>query len=529
VLQDWVRSTVGVGYTLGNFDLCVTPDGRPGQFGLSLISNSNNNPNSVGDAFVINAPLTVRLSAVRLWWAGQADANGRVSAVTIRPGQLATDTPLSTLAAYTNTTFDAGVVIENAGAPATYALNGAQVFSVRTDCLAVCQTDPDSIARFVVTRAAFSVTDSNLPEGQATGDLLVDPVLAGHKSVIVQGTDPGAGVYLARVLIDGDVRATSVFGNRTCRDVDPSNGDPYEFTDLQPCPSAGSVTLLLDTTQLDEDVYHQVQVELLDAAGNSAILADRTVGVDNQPLPAGFFDPTSRRFLNPLFDIASARRVNGIGGGAGATLRLFFPNPPGRATIMRTVGFRSRPTIRAHLADALQRPIAHARVWLAARNEGGEWRITGQPLLTSRTGRIGFRLLPGLPSRGVSLVYFPYSDSHEQVVGQPLALKVRAGAVLHIDKRVVRNRQRVIFSGRIEGTIPAGGLSISLQARVGNSYRSFRQLRVTPDSRGRFTTSYRFTATRLTTRYRFRVFVLKQSGMPFENGSSAVRTVLVRP
>ncbi|MDX6697738.1 MAG: hypothetical protein QOE65_1135 [Solirubrobacteraceae bacterium] len=529
VLQDWVRFSVGVGYTLNNFDLCVTPDGRPGQFGLSLLVDSGNNPDSVGDAFAVDAPTGVRLSAVRLWWAGEADANGRVSAVTLRPGELATDPPMSTLAAYTNTSFDAGRTIEDGGAPAIYALNAAQAFSVRAECLAACRTDPNPIASFGITRAAFSVSDSNVPEGQATGDLLVDPVLAGHKSVIVQGTDRGAGVYLARVLVDGEVRASAAFGSRACRDIDPSNADPYEFAYLQPCPGSASTTILLDTMQLGEDAYHHVQVEMLDAAGNSAMLADRTVGVDNQLLPAGFFDPATRHFLNPLFDIASPRRVNGVGGGSGAKLRLYFPNHRQARAGTRTVRFRARPTVRAQLSDAQQRPIANAQVWLATRTEGGEWRIEGQPLLTSRTGRVGFRLTEGLPSRAVNLVYFPYSDSHEQAVGRPLALNVRAGAILHTDRRVVRNRQRVTFSGSVEGSIPAGGLSISLQARVGHRYRSFRQLRVTPESRGRFTTGYRFTATTRTTRYRFRVFVLKQSGMPFANGSSAVRTVLVRP
>jgi hypothetical protein len=327
------------------------------------------------------------------------------------------------------------------------------------------------------------------------------------------------------------MRASAAFGNTTCRDVDPSNGDPYEFAYVQPCPSSGSVPVSLDTTQIGEDVYHRVRVELIDAAGNSLVLADRFVGVDNEPLPAGFFDPATRRFLNPAFSMGAARRVNGVGGAAGGALRLYFAAslPHAKANRSRIIAFGARPTIRGQLKDAAGKPLAGAQVWVATQTEGGEWRITGEPLTTGQNGVITTQLAGGLPSRTVNLIYFPYSDSHEQTVGRPLTLKVRAGAVLRTDRQVLRNGERLTFVGRIRGPIPAGGLSVSLQARVGGRYRSFRQLRVTPQSRGRFKTTYRFTATSRTTRYRFRVSVLKQTGMPFENGTSSVRTVLVRP
>ncbi|MEA2358194.1 MAG: hypothetical protein QOI62_1454 [Solirubrobacteraceae bacterium] len=529
VLQDWVRETANVQFLSVNPDACITPDGRPNAFGLIVGGNTNDQP--VTDALTILAPPDLRLSSVRLWWSGTAKANGQVTAGTVAPGRAVTDPFVNPVASYGGTSFNAGVPVGDGAAPTTFGLDGAQGFSIRSQCLTACYGDPSTIAAFEVARAAFSVADASPPKGYATGDLLVDSVLVGQKSVIVDGNDPGAGVYLARVIVDGQVRASGVFGNRTCRDVDSSNADPYEFAYVQPCPTSGSVAVALDTTQVGEDAYHRVQVELVDAAGNSVVLADRYVGVDNQPLPASFFDPSARRFLNPAFSIRAARRVNGLQGGSGANLRLYFPvvHRAARAAGTRIVAFAARATVRGQLTDAGGRPLAGAQVWLATRAEGGEWRIDSEPLITGRTGEINFRLAGRLPSRSVNLVYFPYSDSHEQATGRPLSLKVRAGAVLRTDRHVLRNGQRVTFVGSIRGAMPAGGLSISLQAQVGHRYRSFRQLRVTPQSRGRFKTSYRFTATTRTTRYRFRVSVLKQSGMPFENGTSAVRTVLVRP
>jgi hypothetical protein len=192
------------------------------------------------------------------------------------------------------------------------------------------------------------------------------------------------------------------------------------------------------------------------------------------------------------------------------------------------VAFRSRATIRGLLTDAAGQPIPGAAVWTASRIEGSEWRISGKPHVTSKTGRIGFRLSSELPSRQLNLVYFPFSDSHAQVLGRPVVLKVRAGLTLGTDKRVLRNGQRVTFAGRVAGRIPARGATVALQAKVGDRFRTFRQVRVTGASRGRFATRYRFTATTRTTRYQFRAMVLKQAGLPYETGTSRVTMVVVR-
>ncbi len=83
--------------------------------------------------------------------------------------------------------------------------------------------------------------------------------------------------------------------------------------------------------------------------------------------------------------------------------------------------------------------------------------------------------------------------------------------------------------GLVHGAIPADGIAASLQAKVGRRYQTFRTVRVLPGRRGRFRTAYRFRRTSATIRYRFRVVVLKQAGLPFESGHSRVQTVTVRP
>jgi hypothetical protein len=181
------------------------------------------------------------------------------------------------------------------------------------------------------------------------------------------------------------------------------------------------------------------------------------------------------------------------------------------------------------LTDASRHPITGATVWTAVRNRGSDWQITGQPHATSKTGRIAFRLPAGAPSREVNLVYFPYSDSHEQAVGRPARLDVRCGVRLSVDRATVRNGQRIRFRGAIEGVLPRRGVIASLQVKLGSRYRTFRQVRPRHGSNGGFQTAYRFTATTRPTRYRFRVLVPRQAGLPYARGTSPTRTVTVVP
>jgi hypothetical protein len=115
------------------------------------------------------------------------------------------------------------------------------------------------------------------------------------------------------------------------------------------------------------------------------------------------------------------------------------------------------------------------------------------------------------------------------VATDPLTLRVRAGLALHVDRHRLRNGQRLIFTGRVFGTLPAEGIAVTLQAKVGRHYRSFRQLRASSRTDGRIRTAYRFERTTGPVRYRFRLKVVRQAGLPFQGGVSPVVSVSVRP
>jgi hypothetical protein len=165
---------------------------------------------------------------------------------------------------------------------------------------------------------------------------------------------------------------------------------------------------------------------------------------------------------------------------------------------------------------------------VAQQPEGRDWRLDGT-VQTDSGGRFSYRPGARQPNRQLRFVYFPFSDSHENAVSRPLALKVRAGVTLQVGDHSLRNRQRLTFSGRVLGQLPQAGVAVALQAKVGRHYRSFRQLRASSRTGGRFRTVYRFERTTSPARYRFRAKLVRQAGLPYQGGVSVVVRVVVRP
>jgi hypothetical protein len=89
----------------------------------------------------------------------------------------------------------------------------------------------------------------------------------------------------------------------------------------------------------------------------------------------------------------------------------------------------------------------------------------------------------------------------------------------------LRNGQNVRFRGVLPGP-NAEGRGISLQARAGRKWRTFKQVKA--DSKGLFRAVYRFTQTTGRAQYIFRARVKRQGNYPYSPGHSKKRTVVVR-
>jgi hypothetical protein len=362
----------------------------------------------------------------------------------------------------------------------------------------------------------------------ASGQATVERQWNGSESLAFSATDRGGGIYRILVEVDGEVvKAVAAVTDDRCVDRTGAR----DFGSPVPCPGQASGNVSIDAADLPSG-QHKVAVYLEDVAGNRAALLPPTPRlIVNDYRAVGYY--ANGMFFNPRF--ATPRVANGAGAISGARLTASFVRQVGRGrgrhsvpVAKREVRFSQRPTVRGTLTAPSGEPIADATVFIGQQPEGQPWRLDGA-VHTDSAGDFVYRPAARHPNRQLRAVYFAFSDSHENVVTDPLMLRVRAGLALHVDRHRLRNGQRLIFTGRVFGGLPAEGIAVTLQAKVGRHYRSFRQLRASSRTDGRIRTAYRFERTTGPVRYSFRLKVVRQAGLPFQGGVSPVVSVSVRP
>jgi len=98
---------------------------------------------------------------------------------------------------------------------------------------------------------------------------------------------------------------------------------------------------------------------------------------------------------------------------------------------------------------------------------------------------------------------------------------------VRVDRMRVLNGQAVTFSGQVKSRpVPGRGKFVQLEVRLSGRWRPFRTTRT--DQAGRWRVPYRFTRTRGTRWYRFRVALPVEAGYPFGAGASKSLRVHVR-
>lgn len=158
------------------------------------------------------------------------------------------------------------------------AINGFNV-DVLCDIPAgrTCVAD-GAIVRVFGAKVTLRDTASPVVVAGPTGGLVTHASLQPTEDVVFSATDSGGGLYRVRVRIGSQEVATrvlSVNGGR-CADVNPGNGDPYEFASRQPCPATASPSLQFDTTSWPKT--GRLRVLLEDAGRNTTLLVNRELG-----------------------------------------------------------------------------------------------------------------------------------------------------------------------------------------------------------------------------------------------------------
>lgn len=369
------------------------------------------------------------------------------------------------------------------------------------------QHDPNDYAAAVYLYAADMTLeqDTGPSAGNVGGELASAVTVQGTSDVTFSATDPGAGVYEAVFSVDGQVAQSTVLdenGGR-CRNVGATSDGTFAFLYLQPCLDSLSADVGLDTTRLGNGSHHIV-VSVVDAAGNSAPVLDRTITVDN-PTPPGSPGP-----------------ANGTPASASASLSASWAGTR-RSTL--TSAFGHPAEIVGRLLAPGDVPVAGAQIAVSETPAYAGARSAAMPTVyTDSAGRFTVRVSAGASSRRLRLTYASHLGESRPTAAVSLTLAVRAGIALRITPRTASAGSSIFFGGRLlGGPIPAAGKQLVLEARSpGSEWIEFDVIRA--GRRGRFHASYRFRFPGPVL-YQFRVLSEAESDYPFASGASNVVSV----
>ena len=260
--------------------------------------------------------------------------------------------------------------------------------------------------------------------------------------------------------------------------------------------------------------------------------------LDDDHLPAGAYD-VRLRVEDCAGNIGLIDRYAGqIAGSAGAQLRFplraqlhlqvaFDGDDPLDGRSRRTLGLSRRVRIQGWLTDADGTPTGGRVVLVQRRIMLGDWTT----IATDATGVDGAIdvTLPAGPSRDLRLVTEP-DELTVGAISRTLRVAVPARATIRVARRTLRNGDTARFSGRVlGGFLPARGRVLELQGYnpLRGRWQPVRTSGLRSDGRGYWRAGYRFTATRGTVRYRFRLRIPPRPDHPFANGYSRAVTVIV--
>lgn len=274
---------------------------------------------------------------------------------------------------------------------------------------------------------------------------------------------------------------------------------------------ANGFSTVLDDEYMRDGTY-DVRARAWDAAGNERSSDHLMSGT-----PATLTLPVR---VKTLLRVGKTRRVRARGARRGRRAR--------RTIYVRRPMIRNgrRVRLRGRLTAPGGNPLQGAGIEVSARLAlpGAAFQPVAR-LTTSRTGRFNY-LLPAGPSRVLRFRYPGAPKIRAQT--REVDVRVRATTTIWANRRVVVNGDLVRFAGRLRGgNMPAGGKLVEVQYFSRGKWRTFRTTRAAPSS-GRWRSSYRFTGTRGTVRYRFRVRIPRENGYPYARGSSRVVRIKVK-
>jgi hypothetical protein len=366
-----------------------------------------------------------------------------------------------------------------------------------------CNAGADDVNDYAAVVYLYAA-DITLEQGQGPsasnvgGELATAASVRGTSDVTFSASDPGAGVYETTIAVDGQVVQTTTLDENGGRCKDVGENGEQAFLYVQPCEQALSADVGLDTTKLVNGSHHLV-VSVLDAAGNSAPVLDRTITVSNPP-PSPPSGP-----------------ANGTNASSQATLTASW-HGTNRQRI--ACAYSREPTISGRLTGPGDTPIGGAQIELFERPAyTGAKPIAVGSARTEVDGSFAVRLPHDVASGQIVLAYREHLDDEPPAATRTLTLTVRAGITLKIFPRATSVGHTIRFTGLLHGApVPPQGKQLVLEASSpGSGWIEFDVIRT--NAKGRFHASYRFKLPGPVD-YRFRVVSNEESDFPYARGAS---------
>jgi hypothetical protein len=340
--------------------------------------------------------------------------------------------------------------------------------------------------------AQLTLEDNSLPSGSVTGGGLAGSgTVSGTQALTYTASDPDSGVRAVDLLVDGKQVAQNNYGAHC----------PYQ--NFLACPANVSDSLSWNTATVGSGA-HEVALEIVSAAGDTAIVDDHTLTIENGSSPS----PSPSPSPGPVASAVNTQICGGdpASGQAKLTARWARMSKP---VLTSRYGSRERVTGRLETSSGQAISGAAIDICQTPAYEGARTSL----LASARTGPTGAWsvTLPRSVSSGTLRFVYPSQAS------STLTLRVHAGVALGIAPRVTSAGHRIFFSGVVYGPIPPGGKQLVLEASSGGEWIQFDTLRT--DARGRYHASYRFKFPGPVS-YRFRVLSPFEADFPFLGGTS---------
>jgi len=383
-------------------------------------------------------------------------------------------------------------------------------------------------AQAAIYAADIELENSSTPAGTDFAGSLLQPNATGTADLTFTAKDPdGPGVYRVIAELDGKqvYQGIPETNGGRCASIGADSNGVSEFLYAQPCKQDVAVDVPLETTKFANG-SQALKVTVQDAAGNSAVVYDRTITITNSSGAGsssnGAGNPTglsTSMAIGPGSPVVLRGAPNGTNASDQATLTARWTST---TKTTRTSDYGQADRVTGRLTTTAGQPISGASLDVSeVPADQGAKAISLPTVRTGPTGAWTLTLSRGVSSGTLHVAYRSHVDDTIPVAIAALTLRVHAGIRLRIAPRITSVGHTIHFTGVLHGLpIPEEGKQLVLEARSGRGeWIQFNTIRT--DAEGRYRASYRFKFPGPVT-YQFRVLSRFESGFPFLDGASNV-------